>query len=479
MLVPINTDAPLYHFPFGTIALILANVVCFLVTGCATDEARLVPWMLEYGNGLNPLGWLSSIFAHASWMHLIGNMFFLWGFGLVVEGKLGLRRFLMLYLTMGLVQSAFVDLLTLHRTDDYVLREVLKEFGVGTVEDFRTQLVSEVMEEQGPDVPPEDAQVIAEQFADRILSESVQAFKGRCLGASGAIFGLMAISLVWAPKNDMHVVGFLFYRVVSFDMAIMYYALLYLAMNLFGLLIDKFAMSTSGLHMVGAVVGFTVGVLYLKKEWVDCERWDLFSVLSGKYGRFADENWGLGAYAHTDKSYTEIPIPESEDAGHGATSRKQSLPEPSQADAPERNGTTPRPRVSKSLQPVVMQIDQGDFIGASEKLFELRLVDSRSQLDQERLRMLAVGLLQAEAPDEAEMYLDEYIERFPEDRSWAVMQMAKLLLKERARPTAALQLLKTLKSRELDPRQLNTAKKIAAECQKQIRAGVEDAEQEW
>ena len=125
MLIPINTDAPLYHFPYGTIALIVINTLCFLLTGYAIDHDRLEPWMLEYGNGLNPLEWLTSMFAHGGFSHLIGNMFFLWGFGLVVEGKLGLRRFVMLYLGIGLLQSACVDLLTLHRTDDYVLKNVL------------------------------------------------------------------------------------------------------------------------------------------------------------------------------------------------------------------------------------------------------------------------------------------------------------------------------------------------------------------
>jgi len=89
MLIPLNTDAPLYHYPFGTIGLIVANLGCFALTGFGTDSAALEPWALQYGEGLSPVQWFSSAFAHAGVMHILGNMFFLWGFGLVVEGKLG------------------------------------------------------------------------------------------------------------------------------------------------------------------------------------------------------------------------------------------------------------------------------------------------------------------------------------------------------------------------------------------------------
>ena len=47
------------------------------------------------GNGLHPLQWLTNNFMHSGFFHLAGNMIFLWTFGLVVEGKLGWWRFLL------------------------------------------------------------------------------------------------------------------------------------------------------------------------------------------------------------------------------------------------------------------------------------------------------------------------------------------------------------------------------------------------
>ncbi len=50
-------------------------------------------------------------------MHLVGNMFFLWGFGLVVEGKLGWWRFLLLYLTIGAIYSVIIQTSMLGATE--------------------------------------------------------------------------------------------------------------------------------------------------------------------------------------------------------------------------------------------------------------------------------------------------------------------------------------------------------------------------
>lgn len=401
-LIPINTDAPLYHFPYATIGLIVVNTICFVATGCATNERLLEPWLLQYGEGLNPLEWIPAAFAHGGFMHLIGNMFFLWGFGLVVEGKLGWRVFIPLYLAMAAAWGASVDLLTVHRTD------------------------------------------------------------GRCLGASGVIFSLMAISLVWAPKNEMHIVGFLVYRVVSFHVTIMVYSLWYLALNILELLLSKFEMGSSGLHMVGCVIGFAVGVVFLRKGWVDCEKWDLFSVLSGKYGRFAEENWALGSPSITGKVYGELPLPTGTDV----------------------NVTDASPAIrirktSSAMKQVNALIDSGDVLTAADELITMRLRETDICPDEARMKRLAMGLLQAQAFDDAEIWLQEYIDLYPEDNAWARIRMAQLLLSQLRRPHAALQTLKGLSLAAVNEQLQTLAKKIVRAAKEQVRSGVQDEEPEW
>ena len=440
--IPINTDAPLYHFPYATIGLIFANAVCFAATGFALNPERLEPWLLQYGEGLNPLEWIPAAFAHGGFMHLIGNMFFLWGFGLVVEGKLGWKRFLPLYFAMAAAWGAGVDVLTMHRTDEYVLSHDLPDLGVQNFEQFKAGWDKE---EMGIDA-----------------RTALNMLKGRCLGASGVIFALMAISLVWAPKNEMHVVGFLVYRVISFDVTIMVYSLWYLAMNILELLLSQFEMGSSGLHMVGCVIGFVVGVVYHKKGWVDCEHWDLFSVLSGKYGRFAEKDWALGGYSPTGKTYSDVPLPA------GATE-----------DDREAASTTRARKESSAMKRVNALIDGGDVLTAAEELMSMRLHETNICPDEARTKKLAMGLLQAQAYDDAEIWLQEYIDTYPGNNAWARIRISQLLLTQLRRPTAALQTLKGLSLEGIDQNLQNLAKKIVRTAKEQVRSGIQDEEPEW
>src|SRR5687767_7090689 len=104
MLIPFRTDAPIYHWPFATVSLIVINTLIALAVAAGTFPEP-EEWILRHGE-FNPLQWFTSNFIHGGIFHVLGNMFFLWGFGLVVEGKLGWWKFLILYLGLGVTQSA-------------------------------------------------------------------------------------------------------------------------------------------------------------------------------------------------------------------------------------------------------------------------------------------------------------------------------------------------------------------------------------
>jgi membrane associated rhomboid family serine protease len=61
---------------------------------CATDPGRQLSHVLTH------------MFLHGSWMHLLGNMWFLWLFGNNVEDSMGRLRFLAFYLLCGLAAAA-------------------------------------------------------------------------------------------------------------------------------------------------------------------------------------------------------------------------------------------------------------------------------------------------------------------------------------------------------------------------------------
>ena len=180
MIIPWGTDAPIYHWPWMTIVLIVTSVVVFFGVVSLPEEA-VTPWLLAHGDGLHPLQWITSNFIHGNLEHLVGNMMFLWAFALVVEGKLGAFGFLAVYLGLGVAQCGLEQVLTLG------------------------------MEQ------------------------------GASLGASAVIYGLMAMALVWAPRNDLNCITF--FRVIpsSLDIPILVFALLYIALEAAMVLLTGFA----------------------------------------------------------------------------------------------------------------------------------------------------------------------------------------------------------------------------------------------
>ena len=132
-MFPYRDDNPTLATPIVTLLLIGANVaVWILVQGMGSDpaltrsvcELGLIPGeflgRVPPGTEL-PLGptstcvlgvsrhWypaLTSMFLHGGWLHLIGNMWFLWVFGNNVEDSMGHGRYLAFYLLCGLAAAA-------------------------------------------------------------------------------------------------------------------------------------------------------------------------------------------------------------------------------------------------------------------------------------------------------------------------------------------------------------------------------------
>ena len=116
-MFPFRDHNPSGRMPFVTMALILANVVAFLLTypgASGYDLSRLYYWWgvrsdrIFAGLGLETL--ITHMFLHGSWMHLIGNMLFLWIYGDNLEEKFGHFGFVVFYLACGLA-AAFAQML--------------------------------------------------------------------------------------------------------------------------------------------------------------------------------------------------------------------------------------------------------------------------------------------------------------------------------------------------------------------------------
>ena len=114
-MFPIRDHNPSTRTPFVTWALIVVNVVIFLsyFPTLSGSEARLLAFFADWAlvpaevlAGADAHTVLTSMFLHGGWMHLIGNMLFLWIFGDNMEDLLGHLGFLAFYVVSGLAAAA-------------------------------------------------------------------------------------------------------------------------------------------------------------------------------------------------------------------------------------------------------------------------------------------------------------------------------------------------------------------------------------
>ncbi len=99
-----------------TIAIIVVNVLVFLweIVQSPYRQNVFIQHYAMVPDHLRLTSLLTSMFLHAGWVHLIGNMWFFWVFGSHIEDVMGSARFLLFYLSCG-VASAVVQLaMTLH-----------------------------------------------------------------------------------------------------------------------------------------------------------------------------------------------------------------------------------------------------------------------------------------------------------------------------------------------------------------------------
>lgn len=115
-MFPIRDHNPSGRTPFVTYALMALNIGIFVSYVALFDDARaingffyewaLIPARLSEGQGT--VGVFTSMFLHAGWLHLAGNMLFLYIFGDNVEDEMGHLPYLAFYLACGML-SAFAQ----------------------------------------------------------------------------------------------------------------------------------------------------------------------------------------------------------------------------------------------------------------------------------------------------------------------------------------------------------------------------------
>jgi membrane associated rhomboid family serine protease len=188
-------------FAIITTLIILVNAYVFLLELSGGNRFvrtwSAIPFRITHGHHTITL--LTSMFMHASWMHIIGNMVFLWAFGPAMEDAMGRVRYLVFYLTGGLIA------------------------------------------------------MMAQVLADPISTIP-------CLGASGAIAAVMGAFIVTFPRDRIRALIFflIFFRVTYIPAVILIGFWFLIQVLNFGVVAD---VRTGGVAYIAHIAGFIFGAV--------------------------------------------------------------------------------------------------------------------------------------------------------------------------------------------------------------------------
>ena len=123
MALPLRDNVPTRSFPVVTVALIAINAAVWLLYQLPNLDRSLQDLAFhpcEVNGSCQQIdkGWvlaaITSMFMHASWLHLGGNMLFLWIFGNNVEDAMGRLRFVLFYFLGGIAATTLQTFVTFH-----------------------------------------------------------------------------------------------------------------------------------------------------------------------------------------------------------------------------------------------------------------------------------------------------------------------------------------------------------------------------
>jgi membrane associated rhomboid family serine protease len=203
-MFPLRDTQPSYSKPVVTVLLIVINILVFLFEVSLEPFARN-EFIATYGlvpDQFSFLSVLTSMFLHGGWMHVLGNMWFLWIFGDNIEDILGSFKFLLFYLLCGFAAA-----------------------------------MAQYLADPGSRVP--------------------------MVGASGAIAGVMGAYLVKFPHSRIHTLLFIFFFITTIDVPAWLMLIYWFFINLFngvGSIGYSHASQGGGVAFLAHVGGFLAGI---------------------------------------------------------------------------------------------------------------------------------------------------------------------------------------------------------------------------
>lgn len=269
---------------------------------------------------------------------------------------------------------------------------------------------------------------------------------------TATLFALMGLAVVWAPENDIDFYYAYFYSYFfvyragsgTVGIAITSIALLVCFINLIFACLASSLWTTPMLNFTLLGMGITVGIALVKLDLVECENWDLLSVLSGRPS--------------------------------GPPKRKRSLNiRARRLDDDERPAeSTRRRRIHQRFRNALAK---GDIEQAHEVYTRLIPADA---IDETDLRGLIRGLQAQGHYRDSLPVMSDYVQRFPSKAERMRLKMAEVLIRHETRPQQALAVLQRVRPDRLTEPLKRAWTQLKQEAQRLQEAGVLEIEtEEW
>jgi len=215
MLIPYEVETLLDNRPVANWALIAVTSVVSLLGFAALESDSVSSWIDSLIlNGWTPGGLAGHVLLHGDLGHLLGNMLYLWVFGNAICSNAGPRFFLLSYATCALAAA-----------------------------------VVHLMLDGSP-----------------------------AIGASGAINGVVGMTLAAFPVNRMSVFWFFLVRWGTFTVRVWHAVVFWFVFDLYGALTGGAGIAYWA-HLGGLAAGVGIGLLSLDRGWIALSEWDNRSLL--------------------------------------------------------------------------------------------------------------------------------------------------------------------------------------------------------
>lgn len=231
------------------------------------DLLALHAWQSEL---FQPWQLITHMFMHSTsdYMHIFGNMFALWMFGSILENVWGAKRFLIFYLVCGL-GAALIHLLSLnyelgplmrdynliaqHASDPTSFANSAISFGkkYGLMYANNSEFISYLR--ANPNDP-----VLVNRLLDAITTFKNTRVNGITVGASGAVFGILAAFVYLFPNTYIYLYFFVPIKAKWLGLLYFGYEIFYAIQNSAGDNVARWA------HIGGGVVGLLIVITWNK-----------------------------------------------------------------------------------------------------------------------------------------------------------------------------------------------------------------------